>query len=249
MYMLHDLEYGKIVNRCYPGINHLPGSKLLDSGDKHISKEMVKYFTEKAQFYFDTVIVTEKLDGSNVAVLRKGYRLYPLNRRGYDVRTSEYRQQRLFADFVEKNYERFMNILKDGEQASGEWLIKTHSIKYKLKHEPFVLFDIFDKNENRIRYQDMVYKANSEEFATPKLLHMGVAIGIEQAMGLLGDGYHGSLDKPEGVVYRYERDGQFYAMAKYVRPDFECGIHMDNAEEWNEWKRGTWKVPQGLYLD
>ena len=244
--MLGRLQSRKVIDRSYSSIKHLPGSKLIDTSDSLLSEEIANYFTHKTQFDKDLVIVTEKLDGANVGVLRKDDVLYPIMRAGYDVRTSQHRQLRLFADFVEKNSDRFMQLLKDGERACGEWLIKTHSIPYDIKGEPFVIFDIIQGNK-RLNYLEIMQRCHQVGFKMPKLIHMGTAIPTEVAMQLLGDGYHGSLEKPEGVVYRYERDGNFYSSAKYVRPDFESGKYM-NEEEWNSWSSKKWKVPKGAYL-
>ena len=55
----------------------------------------------------------------------------------------------MFGNWVYENEERFRNVLNEGEQISGEWLAQAHGTRYELKHEPFVVFDIFDENRKR----------------------------------------------------------------------------------------------------
>lgn len=75
----------RIISK-FPSISHLTGSKMIDDNDKLIGKDMEEFFIKKKKFDFDTIYVTEKLDGSNVSVYKKDGLLYPVNRRGIDIR-------------------------------------------------------------------------------------------------------------------------------------------------------------------
>jgi hypothetical protein len=78
-------------------------------------------------------------------------------------------------------------------------------------------------------------------FPRPRILHIGQAVGVEQTMEWLGQGgFHGCRDVPEGAVYRLESEHKFVTAAKYVRPDFVAGVHM-NAFAWNKWN-GNFKL-------
>ena len=98
----------KVIPSNYPSIAHLPGSKFRRSDASTIGEQEVGWLTVQTQRPEDLVVVTEKVDGCNVGVLRRGNSLYPLVRKGYDVRTNQFDWIRDFSKFVEKNRMRFL---------------------------------------------------------------------------------------------------------------------------------------------
>lgn len=206
----------KIIPSNYPTIQHLPGSKMRDISDRSLGEQEVGWLTAKARSPEDTVIVTEKVDGCNVGVVRQGDALYPIIRKGYDVRTNQFEWIQDFAKFVEKNEKRFLHLLSDGERVCGEWMVKTHTIQYIMPHEPFICFDLI-KGTERSRYLDACERLQRDEFVCAGLVHCGEAISTEMAITRLGGGLHGAKGAPEGVVYRYEsaEHGWLFS-AKYV---------------------------------
>lgn len=110
----------KIINSNYPTIQHLPKSKMRDGDDKCLNQREVDWITVRTRLQSDVVIVTEKVDGCNVGVIKKDYKLYPIIRKGYDVRTNENDWIREFANFVKINAHRFDCLLKNGERICGE---------------------------------------------------------------------------------------------------------------------------------
>ena len=64
------------------------------------------------------------------------------------------------------------------------------------------------------------------------LVHIGQPITIKRAMEIVGQGDLRKTRKPEGVVYRVERDGRVDFMAKFVREDKEDGKYMEQ-QIWN----------------
>ena len=139
--------------KSYGHIGHLIGSRL-GSGDHHINDGQNRIATQKLPNSHYKVIVQEKLDGSNIGVALKDKILYPLTRSGYVAISSPYKQHKLFAQWVYKNEDRFRTVLNDGERICGEWLLQAHGTRYKLKHEPFVAFDIFNKDNKRLVYSE-----------------------------------------------------------------------------------------------
>ena len=75
----------------YGSIAHLPNSRM-GAGDHHCDKGQARIATEKARDRHDTIIVQEKLDGSNVGAARIDGAIYPLGRAGYLADTSKFRQ-------------------------------------------------------------------------------------------------------------------------------------------------------------
>jgi hypothetical protein len=63
----------------------------------------------------------------------------------------------------------------------------------------------------------------------------GGAVSVEEALGLLGGCFHGCQTVPEGVVYRYERDGAFLLSAKFVSNLNVGGDYMNVEDAYNEW--------------
>lgn len=211
-----EIIEGKVIPRSYGHISHLTGSKMIDKEDKLIGVNEEAWMTQWRKSFEDLVIITEKVDGCNVGVLKMHGKLYPIQKKGYDVRTSSFEWLRGFSYFLECNENRFDRLLKEGERACGEWMIKTHTLTYNLKTEPFILFDIIE-GEKRVKYNEMIRRSKEFGFTNPGLVHMGEAMPTEIAMKIMGIGYHGVVGfEPEGIVYRYETPDHFVCSAKFV---------------------------------
>jgi len=225
--MATELERKPLGRKNYGHIPHLPGSRM-GPGDHMCHEGQARIATERKRDKYDTVIVTEKLDGSNVGVARIDGRVYPLTRAGYLASTSPYEQHWRFADWVDANQDRFLAVLKDGERFVGEWVLQAHGTRYFLSHEPFVVFDLMT-GDKRAPYCVAVARAWDAEFQTPAMLSYGTPLSISQVMQELGKcGSHGAHpdDGPEGAVWRVERMGVFDFMVKYVRPDKVDGKYL-----------------------
>ena len=96
-------------------------------------------------------------------------------------------------------------------------MIKKHTLEYDISGDPFIAFDLILGND-RARYFEFLKRINAAGFEHTGLVHAGVSISTDDAMKLLGSGFHGVVGgKPEGVVYRYEADGIGYICSgKYV---------------------------------
>jgi ATP-dependent RNA circularization protein (DNA/RNA ligase family) len=206
--------------KAYGSIPHLPGSRM-GPGDHHIHEGQGSICQIKARDRHDRVIVTEKVDGSNVAIAKVGGEIHGLNRAGYDARTSPYAVHKRFADwlddFVAKNGKEWLN---EGEAVHLEWLAMAHGTIYKLDPEkhPLVVFDI-TREGKRLPFDQMMLKAKEIGFATAHVISDGPPMTIEEALAALGEkGFHGAQEEIEGAVWRVERKGSFEFMAKYVRP-------------------------------
>jgi ATP-dependent RNA circularization protein (DNA/RNA ligase family) len=222
--------------KAYGSIPHFASSQT-DGRDKVVDAGMERIATKKARDWKDLVIVTEKLDGSNVAVLKQNHELISLIRAGYRAIESPYKQHHLFHNWVMDNSDRFRKVLNIGERICGEWLAQVHGTHYELRHEPFVAFDIMFETE-RIPYHEFLHRVLLQKFVVPQLIHIGQPISISDAMAELEmqhktQSNHNSIELPEGMVWRVERDGRVNFLVKYVRPDFEPGKWMKE-EIWNK---------------
>jgi hypothetical protein len=207
-------------HRAYGSIPHLPGSRR-GPADKGLSEKQAAILTEQTRDKHDWVIVQEKLDGSCMSVVRINDSIIPLSRSGYYALTSPYPQHHVFAMWVKQNEKRFMDLLMNGERVCGEWLYQAHGTKYRLQHEPFVVFDIMQGHE-RLCYVPLRDRCAMNRFVTPWTFHIGPSIGIDAVLQLLHDtgGSHGALEPVEGAVWRVERKGKVDFLGKYVR-DFK----------------------------
>lgn len=234
--------------KCYGHIAHLrhsrmgPGDHVCNIGDEIRATINVK---DK----YDRIVVQEKLDGTNVGVAKINNMCIPLVRSGYVATSSKYLQHHLFAKWVYENIERFDNLLDEDERVCGEWLAMAHSTRYKLIHEPFVIFDIM-RGIKRITH-DVLYSRTMEHgFTIPHIIHVGKSLSIKEAMEKLGKyGFHGAIDPIEGAVWRIERNELVDKrdnsgprrwivenLVKYVRPDKKDGIYFKDRDEdaiWN----------------
>jgi hypothetical protein len=219
----------------YGSIGHLPGSRL-GPGDHKVPDGQARICLEQTRDAHDRVIVTEKLDGSNVGVALKDGQLLALGRAGYLASQSPYEMHHLFAHWVRLNAERFRSCLQEGERVVGEWLALAHGTLYELPHEPFVVFDLF-LTQQRYPYNDMLARCSPGNFVHPRLIHDGGAFSLEKLLPQLERSGHGALDAVEGAVYRVERKGQVDFLAKWVRPSKEDGRYLDRPENpcGNKW--------------
>ncbi len=226
--------------RAYGSIGHLPNSRLGPS-DSSVTEGQYKICCEKVRDKHDTIIVQEKLDGSNVAVALKDDKLYPLTRAGYVANTSPYKQHHWFYDWVMEREDRFRSLLTEGERVSGEWLAQAHGTRYNLDgKEPFVAFDIFTPENNRILFRNFLERVQGHCYF-PNILHVGGALPVEIAMERHNSKHYGA-DEIEGVVYRVERNDKVDFLAKYVRPDKVDGKYLSgvtgHADVWNWYPAG-----------
>jgi hypothetical protein len=213
-------------HKAYGSIGHLPGSRM-GTGDHHITLGQARICTEKVRDSKDFVVVQEKLDGSCCAVARlEDGSLVSLGRAGWPASTSQYEQHQLFAAWVRENFYRF-DFLQPGERIVGEWLAQAHGTRYKLRHEPFVVFDIM-VGSVRTPYSTFAERV-IPHFVVPRLISAGnYPLSIEDTMRHLiaYPKHHGAIDPIEGAVWRVERNGVVDFLAKYVRPDKVDGCYL-----------------------
>ena len=221
--MKNDKPLGR---KAYGSIPHLPSSRL-GVGDHHCHEGQSRICLEKARDKHDRIIVTEKLDGSNVCVANVDGKIIALGRAGYEASTSPYEQHQLFANWVRDNPERFEVLLSPGMAVHGEWLAQAHGTLYDLIHEPFVVFDM-TMDGKRLPWDAMRTLVGACGFVMPKLLHDGSPLNLYAVQVAISASGHGvkSGELVEGAVWRVERKGEYDFMAKWVRPDKVDGKYL-----------------------
>lgn len=224
--------------KAYGSIGHLPCSRI-GSGDHHVHAGQEAICCQKPRDKHDRIIVTEKLDGSNVAVSKVNGSIIALGRAGYPAATSPYAQHHYFDTWVNYGVGRWSALLDEGEAIHGEWLALAHGTIYDLDHEPFVAFDL-SRDGKRVPFDELRHRCGRVDLTTPFLVSDGPPIPVDEALSRLGlNGQHGSREVVEGVVYRVERKGNFDFMAKYVRPDKVDGKYLadiSGTDEYWHWR-------------
>lgn len=231
--------------KSYGTIPLLPHSRVTPA-DKHCHEGQARIATEKPRDRHDEVIVQEKLDGSNVGVALLNGEIIAITRAGYRAETSPFEQHRHWKHWVEAHATRFRYVLFEGERLCGEWLMQAHGTRYKLRHEPFVAFDIMYGHE-RLPYAEFEARVHKGNFIIPHLIHRGRPLSVNAALERLGKhGWHGAIDEAEGIVWRVQRRGKVDFLVKYVKPYKQDGIYLpeksSNEPVWNWQQRGS---PEG----
>jgi RNA ligase len=201
--------------KAYFKIPHLPGSRT-GPADRTAPPELAERCLESPRAG-EQVLVQEKLDGSCVAVAMVKGEVLALGREGTLAAESQNPGRQLFARWVAERTAVFAPMLREGEWLVGEWLALAHSTRYRLAHAPLVVFDGFSQGHQWCF--DALSRRLQGGLPQPKLLHRGGALSIEAMLELLGAGAHGSVEPPEGAVWRIERGGKVVGMAKFVRND------------------------------
>lgn len=215
-----ELPLGK---KTFPRIPHLPGSRT-GSADRMAPPELARRCLERST-KGDVIVVQEKLDGSCVAVAKVNGAIVALGREGWRAAESANPGRQMFASWVRSHEARFSTLLNEGEWVTGEWLALAHSTRYQLRHEPFVVFDLFS-GEGALSTERLDARLG-EHVARPALLHRGDAISLAAIDEKLGaHGHHGALDAVEGAVWRVERQGLVLHRAKFVRPGKVDGAYL-----------------------
>lgn len=226
--------------KAYGSIPHLPGSRL-GPGDWSITPGQDAICMVKAR-KGDRIIVTEKLDGSNVAVANVGGEVIALSRSGYRASDSPYPQHHHFDAWVQMHSERLAGLLRPGERVNGEWLALAHGTRYALAHEPFVAFDMMVEGR-RLLWDEISQRCAASGLVTARVLHDGGPVHIDEVLPLIAISGHGALEPVEGAVWRVEREGRVDFMAKWVRPDKIDGKYLTeitgHPAVWH------WRAPDG----
>ena len=215
-------SHGEFVK--YPRTPHLFGSRGTDD-DKHLGD------AESARFVDDpSLIVEEKLDGTNVGVHFTGDGEVVLQCRGHLITEGMHSQYDLFKQWVAVKRFVLEERLEDRYILFGEWLYARHSVHYRGLSHYFYEFDIYDKRIGEFLSLDRrLALLESSGLHTVPVIHTG-AIDRERLASLIGPSRFDSLfENPltgqtdhfmEGLYLRTEADGVVTGRAKYVRPEF-----------------------------
>lgn len=209
-------------HKAYGSIPHLPASRV-GPGDYHCHEGQARICCETARDKHDRIIVTEKLDGSNVCVANIKGSIAALTRAGYLARTSPFSMHHAFADWV---MARDWSALDAGHRLSGEWMHTAHGTLYDGVNS-LIGFDVFGPDNKRLPHDDARRVMSDLGIHGAYVISDGPPISVDAAMDMLNvNGFHGATEQVEGAVWRVERRGAFDFMAKFVRHDKQDGKYL-----------------------
>src|SRR6266702_2202580 len=123
----------------YPRTPHLFGSRGTDD-DKHLSQEESLDFIANS-----SLIVEEKLDGTNVGIHFTSAGRMVLQCRGHEITSGMHAQYDLFKQWTMGKRLVLETMLGDRLLLFCEWLYARHSVHYRGLPHYFFEFDIYDK--------------------------------------------------------------------------------------------------------
>lgn len=208
----------------YPRTPHLFGSRGTED-DKHLSDR------ESAELIADeSLIVEEKLDGTNVGIHFNEQGRMVLQCRGHEITAGMHPQYDLFKQWTTGKRPAIEAMIEDRFILFGEWLYARHSVHYRALPHYFFEFDIYDKEAGEFLDLDTrLAMLEGTGIQTVPVLHRGSATH-EELLAMLGpSGFDSEFDNPftgrpdnvmEGLYLRTEAKGFVTARAKVVRPEF-----------------------------
>jgi hypothetical protein len=209
----------------YPRTPHLFGSKGTDD-DKHLGAK------ESRAFLADpSLIVEEKLDGTNVGIHFTTSGRMVLQCRGHEITEGMHPQYDLFKQWTAVKRPELERMLEDRFILYGEWLYARHSVHYTSLPHYFFEFDIWDKDASHFLGLDSrLLMLESSGLQTVPVIHRGPLPSEEALWSLIGPSAYGAaFENPlsgttdnfmEGLYLRTEARGRVTARAKTVRPEF-----------------------------
>lgn len=208
----------------YPRTPHLFGSKGTDD-DKHLSEAESKAFISDP-----SLIVEEKLDGTNIGIHFSAGAQMVLQCRGHLISEGMHPQYDLFKQWAAVKQQVLHQRLGSRYLLYGEWVYARHSISYTRLTHYFYEFDIYDKERNV--FLDLTRRLaliDGVGIQTVPVIHRG-ALRRENLEKLIQpSGFGAIFDNPttgrpdnlmEGLYLRTEADGVVTRRAKFVRCEF-----------------------------
>ena len=208
----------------YPRTPHLFGSRGTDD-DRHLGR------AESEAFIADTsLIVEEKLDGTNVGIHFTTRGRLVLQCRGHEITEGMHPQYDLFKQWSMVKRPVLEAMLEDRFILFGEWLYARHSVHYRKLPHFFFEFDLYDKQTGH--FLDLARRMVMLEgtgIRTVPVIHRGAVKAAELPSLLAASAFDSLFENPatgrpdnlmEGLYLRVEADGVVTGRAKFVRVEF-----------------------------
>jgi hypothetical protein len=208
----------------YPRTPHLFGSTGT-ADDKHLSEaDSVRFIGN------DSLLVEEKIDGTNVGIHFTPGGEMVLQCRGHLITEGMHPQYDLFKQWATVKRGVLEEMLQSEFILFGEWMYARHSIHYRALPHYFFEFDVYDKvNQAFLSLERRLALLKGTGIQTVPVIHRG-AIKKEQLVELIGPSWfesqfenpitHRTDNLMEGLYLRTEAEGVVTGRAKFVRSEF-----------------------------
>jgi hypothetical protein len=229
-------SHGEFVK--YPRTPHLFGSKGTDD-DKHLSEaDSVRMLAD------ESLVVEEKIDGTNVGIHFSASGSLVLQCRGHLVTEGMHPQYDLFKQWASVKRHMLEEQLATRYILFGEWMYARHSVHYRRLPHYFFEFDIYDKVEQAFlslgRREELL--AGSGIHTVPVVHHGPIRrkeleklIGPSQFDSQFENPVTGRADSlMEGLYLRVESEGVVTGRAKLVRQEF-----VEKIKQSTHWQQQT----------
>lgn len=208
----------------YPRTPHLFGSKGTDD-DKHLGEAESKEFIAD-----ESLIVEEKIDGTNVGIHFSESGEMVLQCRGHLITEGMHPQYDLFKQWAAVKRHVLEEQLQNRFILFGEWVYARHSIHYRKLTHYFFEFDIYDKEQEAfLDLERRLWLLEGTGIQTVPVVHTST-VDRDDLEDLIGPSQFDShFENPitkrpdnlmEGLYLRTEADGAVTGRAKFVRPEF-----------------------------
>lgn len=220
----------------YPRTPHLFGSRGT-ADDRHWGRRESEAFIRNP-----SLIIEEKLDGTNVGIHFTTAGRMVLQCRGHEITEGMHPQYDLFKQWASVKRPTFEEMLESRYILYGEWLYAKHSIHYRSLPHYFFEFDIWDKDRACfLTLEARLELLSGRGLQTVPVLHRG-PVTPEEMTALIGPSHFNShFDNPstgrpdnlmEGLYLRTESADQVTGRAKIVRPEFVEKVKQ--SEHWQQ---------------
>ena len=228
----------------YPRTPHLFGSTGTDD-DKHLGRKESERLIADA-----SLIVEEKLDGTNVGIHFTSRGRMVLQCRGHEITEGMHPQYDLFKQWTSVKRAMLEKMLGGRFILYGEWLYAKHSVHYRALPHYFFEFDIYDKDGARfLDLRSRLRLLDGSGLQTVPIVHRGRATAEQLRDLIRSSAFDSVFEHPgagrtdalmEGLYLRIEAGGFVTARAKLVRPEF-----VEKVKESEHWQHRA-LIPNGL---
>ena len=208
----------------YPRTPHLFGSTGTDD-DKHMGEDESSEFIAN-----ESLIVEEKIDGTNVGIHFSEQDELVLQCRGHLITEGMHPQYDLFKQWAAVKSHSLSERLERRYILFGEWVYARHSIFYRQLAHYFFEFDIYDKEAAAFldleRRMELLEGTGVE---TVPVVRTGALKRNMLEELIVASEFDSQFENPqtgridnlmEGLYLRTEADGFASGRAKFVRPEF-----------------------------
>jgi ATP-dependent RNA circularization protein (DNA/RNA ligase family) len=193
---------------------------------------------EAAALLASVVLVEEKVDGANIGISLDASGALRVQNRGQYLQQPYSGQFSRLQSWLDTHRHALLDLLSPDLILFGEWLAALHSVPYAHLPDWFLLFDVWDKPEQKFwSTQRRNQLAELAGLQTVPLLTSG-HYSLKELQDFLRQASSRYSQGPlEGVMVRRENVDWCEARAKLVQPDFTQAIEEHWSKRGLQWNR------------